>query len=175
MPPNASELGIPYLYDPSMQAPRMTADELRAGFAGARILDRQRLRVRHDGREAGRLRARAARQVPITVMTRGEAGALDQCRGRGVRHPGRPATCRSSIRPGPAMPSGPAWSRAWPRGCPGPVVGRIASLSAVYAIEHAGGQQHHYTLPSFVERYRRELRPRRRRSRSLLETPPVAA
>ena len=33
-----TKLGIPYLYDPSMQAPRMTAVELEAGFKGAKVL-----------------------------------------------------------------------------------------------------------------------------------------
>jgi adenosine kinase len=34
-----------------------------------------------------------------------------------------------------------------------PVVGRLAALSGVYAIEHKGPQQHKYTLEEFVARY----------------------
>jgi adenosine kinase len=34
------------------------------------------------------------------------------------------------------------------------VVGRVAALTAVYAIEHRGPQAHSYTLAEFRERYR---------------------
>jgi adenosine kinase len=34
-----------------------------------------------------------------------------------------------------------------------PTVGRLAALTAVYAIEQPGTQEHAYTLPEFVERY----------------------
>ena len=40
------------------------------------------------------------------------------------------------------------------RKLPWPVVGRLAALTAVYAIEQHGPQQHAYTLPEFVARYR---------------------
>ena len=44
-------------------------------------------------------------------------------------------------------------------GLPWPVVGRLASLSAVYAIEQTGTQQHYYTPQAFVERYRQNFGP----------------
>ncbi len=37
---------------------------------------------------------------------------------------------------------------------PWPVVGRVAALTAVYAIEHRGPQSHSYTLEEFRARYR---------------------
>jgi len=39
-------------------------------------------------------------------------------------------------------------------GWPWPVVGRLAALTAVHAIEHPGPQQHSYTLDEFQARYR---------------------
>ena len=39
------------------------------------------------------------------------------------------------------------------QGLPWPVVGRLAALSGVYAIEQKGPQQHAYTLDEFVARY----------------------
>ena len=41
--------GIPYLYDPSMQLPRMDRTELEEGCKGAKGAGRQRLRVWPDG------------------------------------------------------------------------------------------------------------------------------
>ena len=37
---------------------------------------------------------------------------------------------------------------------PWPVVGRLAALTGVYAVEQHGPQQHAYTLQEFVARYR---------------------
>jgi adenosine kinase len=36
---------------------------------------------------------------------------------------------------------------------PIPVVGRVASLAAAYAIENRGCQEHHFTPPEFAHRY----------------------
>jgi adenosine kinase len=54
------------------------------------------------------------------------------------------------------------------------VVGRLASLSAVYAVEQRGTQQHHYTLQEFVERYRENFGPAPE-VEALLEARPVEA
>jgi adenosine kinase len=40
------------------------------------------------------------------------------------------------------------------RKLPWPIVGRLAALSAVYAVEQHGPQQHAYTLQEFAARYR---------------------
>ena len=45
------------------------------------------------------------------------------------------------------------------RGFSWPVVGRMASLTAVYAIEHPGTQEHAYTLDEFIARYGRTSAP----------------
>jgi adenosine kinase len=39
-------------------------------------------------------------------------------------------------------------------GFPWEVAGRMGSLAATYALEQHGTQNHHYTIPEFVERYR---------------------
>ena len=92
------------------------------------------------------------RRVPITVMTRGEAGALDHGRRPGTRHPpGRPR--RSSTPPAPATPSARASSVGMRRGFSWPTVGRMAALTAVYAIEHPGTQEHGYSVQDFITRY----------------------
>ena len=44
----------------------------------------------------------------------------------------------------------------------------------VYAIEHAGTQQHHYTVPAFIERYRENFGPVPE-VEALLDVRPVAA
>lgn len=167
------ELGIPYLYDPSMQAPRMNADELRAGFAGARILAGNGYEFGMMAEKLGVSEPELRGMVPITVVTRGEQGASIYVEGEEFVIPAaRPHTVVDPTGAGDAFRGGLVKGIA--HKLPWDVVGRIASLSAVYAIEHIGGQQHHYALPAFVERYVENF-GRAPELEALLETPPVAA
>jgi adenosine kinase len=92
------------------------------------------------------------RMTPITVMTRGEAGALITVEQEEFEIP--PAKPKAVVDPtgaGDAFRAGfvLGLKRQWPW----PLVGRVAALTAVYAIEHRGPQSHSYTLEEFVGRY----------------------
>ena len=41
------------------------------------------------------------------------------------------------------------------RGFSWPTVGRLAALTAVYAIEHPGPQEHSYSIDEFIARYQK--------------------
>ena len=148
-----TKLGIPYLYDPSMQAPRMTAVELEAGFKGAKVLTGNDYEFGMMAEKLGITEDQLRRRVPITVMTKGEAGALITV--EGVEYEIPPASPTAVVDPtgaGDAYRAGLVTGMA--RGFSWPVVGRLGALTAVYAIEHTGTQNHYYSLPEFVERYR---------------------
>lgn len=167
------ELGIPYLYDPSMQAPRMTADELRTGFSGARILTGNDYEFAMMAEKLGIAEPELRALVPITVVTRGDQGSSIFAEGQEFVIP--PARARQVVDPtgaGDAFRAGLVKGMA--RDLPWDVVGRLASLSAVYAVEQAGTQQHHYTLSEFVERYRENFGSAPE-VEALLEAPSVGA
>jgi adenosine kinase len=148
-----SELGIPYLYDPSMQAPRMTAVELEAGFKGAKVLTGNDYEFGMMAEKLGISEAELRRRVPITLMTKGEAGALITV--DGVEYEIPPASPTQVLDPtgaGDAYRAG--FVKGMAAGFSWPVVGRLGALTAVYAIEKTGTQNHDYTLTEFVERYR---------------------
>ena len=167
------ELGIPYLYDPSMQAPRMSADELRAGLVGARIFTGNDYEFGMMADKLGVSEEELRAMVPITVVTKGDQGASIYIEGEEFAIPAaRPHRVVDPTGAGDAFRAGLV--KGMVHKLPWEVVGRIASLSAVYAIEHAGTQQHHYTLPAFVERYRQNF-GRSPEIEALLETPRVAA
>ena len=167
------ELGIPYLYDPSMQAPRMSADELRAGLAGARIFTGNDYEFGMMADKLGVSEEELRAMVPITVVTKGDQGASIYVEGEEFAIPAaRPHKVVDPTGAGDAFRAGLV--KGMVHKLPWEVVGRIASLSAVYAIEHAGTQQHHYTLVAFVERYRQNF-GRSPEIEALLETPRVAA
>lgn len=151
-------LGIPYLYDPSMQAPRMTAEELEAGFRGAKILTGNDYEFGMMAEKLGIGEPELRRRVPITVVTKGEAGALITVEGEEYEIP--PASPTAVVDPtgaGDAFRAGLVKGMA--RGFSWPVVGRLGALTAVYAIEHAGTQHHYYTIAEFVDRYRSNYGP----------------
>jgi adenosine kinase len=145
--------GIPYLYDPSMQLPRMTREGLEAGCRGAKILAGNDYEFGMMAEKMGIAEDELRRSVPITVMTRGEAGALITVDGE--EHTIPPAKPREVVDPtgaGDAFRAG--FLRGMRLGLSWGVTGRLAALTAVHAIEHPGPQQHGYTLDEFLARYR---------------------
>jgi len=147
------EAGVPYLYDPSMQLPRLEKPDLEKGCRGARIVAGNDYEFGMMADKLGVSEADLRRMAPVTVMTRGEAGALITADGEEFEIP--PARPRAVVDPtgaGDAFRAG--FVVGLRRGWPWPVVGRVAALTAVYAIEHRGPQQHSYTIQEFRDRYR---------------------
>lgn len=146
-------LGIPYLYDPSMQAPRLSADELEQGFRGARILTGNDYEFGMMAEKLGISEAALRRRVPVTVMTLGEAGALITVGEQEYEiPPARPYRLVDPTGAGDAFRAGLV--KGWLAGCSWPVAGRMGALAATYALEQSGTQQHRYTLAEFIARYR---------------------
>jgi adenosine kinase len=145
--------GIPYLFDPSMQLPRMGKAELEDGCKGAEILAGNDYEFGMMAEKMGLAEADLRKRTPITVMTRGEAGALITVDGQEYDIP--PAKPEKVVDPtgaGDAFRSG--FVMGMSRGFSWPTVGRLAALTAVYAVEQPGPQEHYYTLDQFVTRYR---------------------
>lgn len=146
-------LGVPYLYDPSMQAPRLTPEELEIGFRGAKVLTGNDYEFGMMADKLGITEAQLRRRVPVTVMTRGEAGALITTGDEEYEIPAaRPQRVADPTGAGDAFRAG--FVKGMLRGLSWPVVGRMGALAAVYALEHNGTQQHRYTVADFVSRYR---------------------
>ncbi len=146
-------LGVPYLYDPSMQAPRMTAAELEAGFRGAQVLTGNDYEFSMMAEKLGISEAQLRRRVPVTVMTRGEAGALITVGDEEYEIPSaKPRAVVDPTGAGDAFRAG--FVKGLTHGFSWPVAGRLGALTAVYALEQSGTQQHAYTVREFVERYR---------------------
>jgi adenosine kinase len=147
-----TEAGVPYLYDPAMQLPRLTREDLEKGCGGARILAGNDYEFGMMAEKLGTTEAELRRRVPITVMTRGEAGSVITVGDESFEIPA--AKCKQVVDPtgaGDAFRSG--FVLGYKLKLPWPVVGRLASLTGVYAVEQHGPQQHAYTLQEFVGRY----------------------
>ena len=74
-PQECVELGIPYLYDPSQQIPRMTGEDLRSGVEGASALMVNYYEFELIKKQTGMQESKIFEGMRFTVITRGNHGA----------------------------------------------------------------------------------------------------
>lgn len=151
------ELGIPYLYDPSQQIIRLSGEELRAGLAGCDLLvvngyEYEMLRQK-TGLRPEEIHAAPARACVVTYGADGSHiwadGRLYEIPAVPPRHIADPTGVGDAYRAG--LIKGIALGLPWD------LAGRMGSLAATYALEHAGGQGHRYTPAEFVARFRKHF------------------
>ena len=143
---------IPYMYDPSMQAPRMSGAELQAGAQGASMLIGNDYEFAMMAEKIGCSEAELHRLVPLTIVTKGAQGATIH-----VDHTTLDIPAANSKQVVDPTGAGDAFRAGFVRGyladLPLEVSGRIACLSACYAIEKHGTQEHAYSASDFLARY----------------------
>lgn len=146
---------IPYVFDPGKQTPRLEAEHIRLGLAGARVLVGNDYEFAMMARKLEISEAELIASAPITVITRGEKGSTFYTgaqNGQGIDIPAVPVVeVADPTGAGDAYLSGLVFGIS--RGLPLEITGRIAALTAAYAIEKQGCQEHAYALPEFVARY----------------------
>jgi adenosine kinase len=148
------ELGVPFLFDPGKQTPRLEGEQILEGLRGAQVLVSNDYEFAMMAQKTGRSESDLIDSTPLTVVTRGEHGSIlyTADAGEGLQIPIAPV--REVVDPtgaGDAYLGGLVFGIA--HGYPLPVAGRIAALAAAYAIEERGCQEHSYTIQEFVERY----------------------
>ncbi len=148
------ELGVPYLFDPGKQTPRLEAEHIRHGLRGARILVGNDYEYGMMAKKLGISEQELIASAPLTFVTRGEEGSMiyDNQTNQTLTIPIAPVnTMVDPTGAGDAFLGGLV--AAYARGLPLETIGRIAALAATYAIEQRGCQEHHYTLDAFAARY----------------------
>jgi adenosine kinase len=147
--------GIPFLFDPGKQTPRLNGEQILAGLTGASVLVGNDYEFAMMAQQTGWSEAELIAAAPLTVVTRGEQGSTlytSQTNGQGLHIPVAPiADVVDPTGAGDAYLGGLVFGLA--RRFPLEVTGRVAALAAAYAIEHRGGQEHTYTLADFAHRY----------------------
>lgn len=154
-------MGVPFLFDPGKQAPRLDTDQILNGLNGARVLVGNDYEFAMIAKKIGWSEAELIASAPLTVVTRGAQGSTlytSATNGQGVEIPIAPVSeVRDPTGAGDAYLAGLVFGLA--RQFPLEVTGRVAALMAAYAIEWRGGQEHHFTLAEFVERYTQSFGP----------------
>jgi len=145
-------LGIPYVFDPSQQIPLISREDLRAGIEGAHILIVNDYEFEVIKERTGLSGEAIHRMAETVVITRGEDGSTIYTGGEEIHIP--PVPLRRFADPtgaGDAYRAGLLTGRrndlSWLE------AGRLGALTAAYALEEHGTQQHRYTAQEFAARY----------------------
>lgn len=150
------QLGIPYLYDPSQQIPRLDRDDLRRGVESALALFVNDYELGMIRKHTGLALDDILSYTGFTVVTMGEFGSTIYFRGEEIEIPiVEPEQIIDPTGVGDAFRAGflTGYSQRWDwRTC-----GQVGALAATYCLEQQGPQGHEYSRAEFVTRYRRHF------------------
>lgn len=152
-PVECQALGIPYLYDPSQQIPRMTGDELRKGIEGADSLMVNDYELGMIQNLTGMDQAEIRSHLRFMVVTRGSQGADIYTAGQVIHTPVVPP--KAIVDPtgvGDAFRGG--FLTGYAHGFDWDICGKMGAVAATYCLESKGTQEHRFTPAEFVARFR---------------------
>ena len=146
------EADIPFIFDPGQGMPMFDGDDLLRFAEQATWLAFNDYEARLMQERTGKSIEELAKQVQAIIVTRGGEGSSIFADGRKIDIPSAKATsledptgCGDAYRAG--LLYGLQNDMDWE------TTGRIASLMGAIKIEHAGTQNHHFTLDEFKTRF----------------------
>ncbi len=150
------EMGVPFLFDPGKQTPRLTAEQILDGLNGAYALIGNDYEFAMMAQVTGKSERELIESVPLTVITQGDKGSIVSESRDGTR-------IDTSVDVAPVdevrdpTGAGDAYLAGFVFGLshqlPAVTCGKIASLAGAFAIERHGCQEHVYTPAEFYARY----------------------
>ncbi|HEY2597702.1 MAG TPA: carbohydrate kinase family protein [Candidatus Dormibacteraeota bacterium] len=147
------EKGLPFVFDPAHQLPRLSAEDVTEGARGAWILIGNDYELELIMQRTGRTIDGLRELAEIVVTTLGREGSRIATSAGVVDIPAVAARRESDpTGAGDAYRSGLVAGLL--RGLTIEQAGRVASLAATYAIEQVGTVEHEYTFAEFSQRYR---------------------
>jgi adenosine kinase len=147
------ERGLPFVFDPAHQLPRLSGEDVAEGARGAWILIGNDYELELIMQRTGHAMDRLVELAQIVVTTLGRDGSRIATRGGMIDIPPAPARRESDpTGAGDAFRSGLVAGLL--RGLELKDAGRVASLAATYAVEQVGTVEHSYTQAEFSQRYK---------------------
>ncbi len=147
------ERGIRFIYDPSQQVPRLTGEELARDMQGAYALVVNAYEAEIICKKTGKTFDELRQSVELLVVTHGKDGSRIYQNGSVTSVTAFPPhEIKDPTGGGDAFRSG--LLRGIAAGWPMELCAQVGSLCATYALEKDGTQNHMYTIPEFVERFR---------------------
>jgi adenosine kinase len=155
------QLGIPYVFDPGKQTPRLEANVIRTGLKGAKVLVGNEYEYGMMAKKLDMSIHDLITRTSLAVITRGGSGSTiymnsavgtDAHEHSFVDIPSVPIKQVSDpTGAGDAYLAGLVFGIA--RELPIEVTGRVASLAGAYAVEERGPHEHAYSAKEFIARY----------------------
>jgi adenosine kinase len=150
------ERGIRFMYDPSQQVPRLSGDDLKRDMQGAYAMVVNGYECEVIQQKTGQSLEELRQAIDILVVTHGKDGSTIYANGDIIEVPTfhidevkDPTGGGDSFRAG--------FIRGIAAGLPLKLAGEMGSLVAAYALEHVGTQNHRFTLPEFIARFRTQF------------------
>ena len=148
-----TEIEVPYLYDPGQQVVRSKPEEIREGILHAQSLFineyEYELIQKHTSMKDQEIRG----AVDYVVITCGECGSDIWVKDEHYKIPVvQPIAIADPTGVGDAFRGG--FLRGMRLGLGFQISGQMGALAATYCLENRGTQNHKYTIPEFVQRYR---------------------
>lgn len=150
------QLGVPYVFDPGKQTPRLETEYIRAGLKGAKVLVGNDYEFGMMAKKLETSEDELIASVPLTFVTRGEYGSTIYVNEPDKQRIDIPTAKVREVRDptgaGDGYLAGLTYGLA--NKLPLEVTGRIAALAAAYAVEERGCQEHSYSFEEFAARYK---------------------
>jgi len=146
-------IGLSYIYDPSQQTARISAEDICEGIDGCYLLSSNEYEFQLIQEKTGLSEAEILGRAGGLVMTMGPLGSRLIIDGREEFVPVAPTRwVAEPTGAGDAYRAG--LMRGMQLGLPWGVAGRMGALAAAYVLEQFGPQNHYFTREEFVARYR---------------------
>lgn len=151
-----TELGIPYLYDPSQQLPRLSGNELADGIKGAWALFVNDYEYGLIQEKTGMSEAKILGEVLLLVVTQGAKGARVCIKGREEHIPiVSPEKIVDPTGVGDAFRGG--FLAGYAKGIDLILCVQMGTLTATYCLENSGTQNYTFTPRQFTARFRKHF------------------
>jgi adenosine kinase len=149
------ERRIRFIYDPSQQVPRLTGEELHRDMQGSYAMIVNAYEAEIICKKTEQTLDDLRRAIDILVITHGGKGSRIYVNGEVIEVGVFPTAVKDPTGGGDAFRAG--FIRAVVAGWPLKLAGQIGSLCATYVLEHVGTQNHRYTIPEFIARFRTQF------------------
>jgi adenosine kinase len=147
---------IRFIYDPSQQVPRLSGEELYRSLQGAYAMIVNAYEAEIICKKTGQTIEDLRCAVEILVITQGKRGSHIYANNELIEVEAFPeVNIKDPTGVGDAYRAGLICGIA--HGWPLKLAGEIGALCATYVLEQVGTQNHRWTLPEFVTRFRQHL------------------
>lgn len=153
------QLGIPYLFDPGMQLPRLTKSQLLKGFSGAKILIGNDYEISLIQKKLGINKKELLGKVEILITTLAEKGSLVETKDKLIKiKAAKPLNVSDPVGAGDAYRAG--FIRGFLLGFDLETCGQMGSMTAAYTVEKYGTTTHRFTKKQFCDRFKNNFKKR---------------